>query len=34
VFGDLFAVAEYRINQFRPSEIHNFALGVEYSFRW
>jgi hypothetical protein len=34
MFDSVFAVAEYRINQFRSSEIHNFALGIEYSFRW
>ena len=34
LFGQFNAVAEYRINQRRTSENHNFALGIEYSFRW
>jgi hypothetical protein len=34
IFGNFNAVAEYRVNQFRTSENHNFALGIEYSFRW
>jgi len=34
ISGNFNAVAEYRINQFRTSENHNFAVGIEYSFRW
>ena len=34
VFDQFYAVAEYRNNQFRTSENHNIALGIEYKFRW
>lgn len=30
----LYAVTEYRINEFRVSERHNLAVGIEYKFRW
>jgi len=34
VYKDLYAVAEYRRNDFRLGAEENFALGVEYKFRW
>jgi len=34
LFDRFYAIAEYRINQYRISENRNFAIGVEYKFRW
>ena len=34
LFDRFYAVTEYRINEFRISEDHNLAVGVEYKFRW
>ena len=34
LFGNLHATAEYRINEFRRSDVNNFALGLEYKKRW
>jgi hypothetical protein len=34
LFDHLYAVVEYRINEFRPSENHNAAVGIQYKFGW
>jgi len=34
VWKDLYAVAEYRINQRRVGDEKNFAVGIEYKLRW
>lgn len=31
---NLHAIAEYRINEFRQSDVNNLALGVQYVIRW
>ena len=31
---DFYAVAEYRINDFRQGNEHNLAVGVEYKYAW
>lgn len=34
LFARLYAVTEYRINDYRPAEPHNIGVGFEYKFRW
>lgn len=34
IYDRLYAVTEFRNNDFRPSESQNLAVGVEYKFRW
>lgn len=34
LFGDFYGVAEYRINEYRRSDVNNFTLGLEYIARW
>lgn len=34
LFDKMFAVAEYRVNQYRRGDVINFALGVEYKVSW
>jgi hypothetical protein len=31
---NLYAVAEYRINEYRRSDVNNLALGVEDKIKW
>jgi hypothetical protein len=34
LFARLYAVTEYRINDYRTAEPHNIGMGFEYKFRW
>jgi hypothetical protein len=34
LFGDFYAVAEQRLNEYRRSDVNNFTLGLEYIARW
>jgi len=34
LFDKIFAIAEYRVNQYRRADVNNFALGVEYKVTW
>ncbi|WP_417449221.1 hypothetical protein [Kordiimonas sp.] len=34
IVDQLFAVAEYRINEYRRSEVDNLALGLQYKITW
>lgn len=34
LWGNLYAVAEYRLNQYRRSDVNNFAAGLEYTISW
>jgi len=34
LFRQLYAVTEYRINDFRPNQRWNLAFGAEYAFKW
>ena len=34
LFDKMFAIAEYRVNQYRRGDVNNFALGVEYKVTW
>ncbi|MFT5888901.1 MAG: hypothetical protein ACI9BO_001725 [Zhongshania sp.] len=34
IVENLYAVAEYRINEYRRSDENNLALGVEYKMKW
>jgi len=34
LFDKMFAIAEYRVNQYRRGDVNNFALGVEYRVTW
>lgn len=34
IIENLYAVAEYRINQYRRSDVNNLALGIEYKILW
>lgn len=34
LIGDFYGVAEYRINEYRRSDVNNFTMGVEYIARW
>lgn len=34
LFKGLHAIAEYRVNENRRSDVNNFAVGLEYKFRW
>lgn len=34
IIENLYAVGEYRINEYRRSDVNNFAAGVEYLLRW
>lgn len=31
---NLYTVAEYRLNQYRRSDVNNLALGLQYKIRW
>jgi opacity protein-like surface antigen len=31
---NLYAIAEYRVNQYRRSDVNNLAVGVEYKMKW
>ena len=31
---NLYAVSEYRLNEYRRSDVNNLALGVEYKIKW
>lgn len=34
LFGDFYAIVEYRRNEFRVGREDNLAAGIEYKFRW
>lgn len=34
MFDRFYAISEYRINQKRVDDEYNFAVGIEYKFRW
>lgn len=34
LFDNLHAIAEYRLNEYRRSDVNNLALGVEYKLSW
>lgn len=34
IVENFYAVAEWRLNQYRRSDVNNLAIGVEYKFRW
>ena len=34
VIENLFMVAEYRVNEYRRSDVNNIALGLEYLIKW
>lgn len=34
LFDNLFAIGEYRINEFRRSDVDNIGLGIQYKFSW
>ena len=34
LFDKMFAIAEYRVNQYRRGDVNNFGLGVEYKVTW
>jgi hypothetical protein len=34
VFDHFYAISEYRVNQKRLGDEHNFAAGIEYKMRW
>lgn len=34
VYDSFYLVAEYRLNQYRRSDVNNFAIGMEYTLKW
>jgi len=34
VLENLYVIAEYRLNQYRRSDVNNLALGLEYKIKW
>lgn len=34
LYENFYIVGEYRVNQFRRSDVNNVALGIEYKIRW
>jgi hypothetical protein len=34
IVENLYAVAKYRINEYRRSDVNNLALGVEHKIQW
>lgn len=34
LFDNFFAIAEYRVNQYRRSDVNNLAIGLEYKIVW
>ncbi|MFT7128922.1 MAG: hypothetical protein ACI89U_001033 [Gammaproteobacteria bacterium] len=34
ISGNFFAIAEYRVNQYRRSDVNNLAIGFEYKINW
>ncbi|MGX5174579.1 hypothetical protein ACUR5C_11220 [Aliikangiella sp. IMCC44653] len=34
LIDDLYLIAEYRVNQYRRSDVNNLALGIQYKFLW
>jgi len=34
IVDHLYAIAEYRVNQYRRSDVNNFAIGIEYKIVW
>lgn len=34
LLGNLHAIAEYRLNQYRRSDVNNLALGLQYILKW
>ena len=34
IWKDFYVVTEYRVNQFRLGNEHNFAAGIEYKYTW
>jgi hypothetical protein len=34
MFGNFYAIADYRINELRASQVSNMGAGVEYQLEW